>query len=63
MSVTKLDFQNGDKVYIGSRFVGVFVGTNPVTKSYVVYNAKKNTYGAYHFWQIGRHPSMNIISN
>lgn len=63
MNVTKLDFKNGDKVYIGSRFVGLFVGVNPVTDSYVVYKEKTNEYGSYHFWQISRHPSMQLVNH
>lgn len=34
------------------RFLGYFVGINPITDSVVVYVEDKNTYKTYHDWQV-----------
>jgi len=47
-----MDFSNGDKVYIGTRYVGIWIGENPVTGSHVVYRELFNEYMAYHASQI-----------
>jgi len=49
-------FEPGDKVYIGDRFGGVWVGVNPVTQSHVVYWERLNEYRAYHSHQISTLP-------
>lgn len=50
--MTIYEFNNGDKVYIGSRLVGVWIGHNPITGSEVVYNESKNEFRSYHSWQL-----------
>ena len=54
------EFNNGDEVYIGSRFVGVWIGNNPITGSEVVYSEAKNEFGSYHTWQIECYPSVSV---
>lgn len=58
-----MEFDNGDKVYVGSRLVGLWVGMNPVTESHVVYDAKKNEYKSFHEWQIKRYPVHEVSFN
>jgi hypothetical protein len=55
-----MEFSNGDKVYIGNRYIGVWIGENPVTGSHVVYRENFNEYGAYHASQISTYPSVLV---
>lgn len=60
MECTELSFENGDKVYIGSRYVGVWIGNNPITGSEVVYKERSNEFASYHLWQIKRYPVLSV---
>lgn len=55
-----MEFSNGDKVYIGNRYIGVWIGENPVTGSHVVYIGHLNEYIAYHASQISTYPSCLV---
>ena len=55
-----MSFENGDKVFIGSRFVGLWVGLNPITDSHVVYKDCDNEYKAFHGWQIKPYPEVSV---
>lgn len=58
-----MDFENGDKVYVGSRFVGVWIGNNPITGSEVVYKEEVNEYKSFHAGQILKYPCASVSVN
>jgi hypothetical protein len=53
----------GDEVYIGSRLVGVWIGTNPITGSEVVYKEADNEYITYHTHQIKSKSMSGLIQD
>jgi hypothetical protein len=55
-----IEYNNGDKVYVGSRFAGIWIGNNPITGSEVVYCEDKNEHKEYHAWQVRPYPSVLV---
>lgn len=46
-------FKVGDNCYIGERYVGIFIGINPINFSYIVFTAS-GEYKGYHSYQLNR---------
>ncbi len=45
-------FNNGDRINIGKRFIGWYVGICPKTNHHVVYNINSGDYDTYHRHEI-----------
>jgi len=55
-----MDVENGEEVYVGDRFVGIWIGNNPITGSEVVYKEDGNEYRAFHTYQILKYPCVTV---